>query len=140
MESLNEHIERMRSLIGSKHGVIKFLSEEDKPKEKDDSKSKDAEIQKQKEIQRKKEEEEKQRKKEEEDKKPEDTNKKEVEQPKDNLNKVISIEDELRLLDSDYDLDLAEELDDFIEDTFFDDDINPLKRKIIDLIKSREDF
>ena len=134
MESLNEHIERMRSLIGSKHGDIKFLFEEEKPKQKDDSKSKEIE------IQRKKEEEERQ--KETQRKKEEEANKKQIETPKDkeNTDTIISIEDELKLLEYDYDLDLAESLDNFIEDTFFDDDINPLKRKIIDLIKSQEDF
>lgn len=38
-----------------------------------------------------------------------------------------------------YDSDIAKDIDDLLEELLFDSDINPLKKKIIDLIKSREE-
>ncbi len=49
-----------------------------------------------------------------------------------------SIKSSLKKMDFDCDLDLAEDLDDFIDENFFEEDSEPLKKKIIDLFKSCE--
>ena len=59
-----------------------------------------------------------------------------IETPKPEKETKISIEDELDNLDCTYDEDLARDLDEYIEDNFFDEDVNNLKRKIVRLIKT----
>jgi hypothetical protein len=75
---------------------------------------------------------------EEDDKKKEEPK---IEAPKPEKEKEtkISIEDELENLNCTYDGDLARDLDEYIEDNFFDEDITNLKRKIVKLIKTCQD-
>ena len=49
-----------------------------------------------------------------------------------------TIKSSLKKMDMDCDLDLAEDLDNFIDENFFEEDSKPLKKKIIDLFKSCE--
>ena len=66
--------------------------------------------------------------------------KKAEENPEKENDDLISLKDEIEKYDDDYDLDIAEELDDLLYDTLPDDEINPIKIKIMELIKSQGNY
>jgi len=120
MKTLNEEIEKMRSLIKSKHGLIKPLVEQ----ETEDKKDEEEIAKKRKEEENKKKESEITKKRKEEEK-----NKGEEEDV------VKSLEYEL--WDFDCDMDAVLELDDFLKDSYIDDvDINKIKRLVVKIVKS----
>ena len=134
MKNLTEEINRMRNLISAKHGKINFLNESDDKKTED---KKEDENKKSEQLAAKKREEEMAAKKREED-----TPKKIEKQPEEDNDDddLISLKDEIEKYDDDYDIDVAEELDDLIYDLLPDDEINPIKRKIMELIKSQGNY
>ena len=75
----------------------------------------------------------------EDDEKKKEEPKIETPKPEKEKETKISIEDELENLDCTYDGDLARDLDEYIEDNFFDDEVTNLKRKIVKLIKTCRD-
>ncbi len=125
MKNLNEEIKRMRNLISAKHGRITFISEADEKKVEG---KKEDENKKSEQLAAKKREEEMAAKKREET--PE----------KENEVDLISLKDEIEKYDDDYDSEIAEELDDILYDILPDDEINPIKRKIMELIKSQGNY
>ncbi len=125
MKNLNEEIKRMRNLISAKHGRITFISEADEKKVEG---KKGDENKKSEQLAAKKREEEMAAKKREET--PE----------KENEVDLISLKDEIEKYDDDYDSEIAEELDDILYDILPDDEINPIKRKIMELIKSQGNY
>jgi hypothetical protein len=132
MKNLNEEINRMRNLISAKHGRITFISEADEKKVED---KKEDENKKSEQLASKKREEEMAAKKREEE--PEI---KKAEEKPEKEDDIISLKDEIEKYDDDYDLDIAEELDDLLYDTLPDDEINPIKIKIMELIKSQGNY
>jgi outer membrane biosynthesis protein TonB len=151
MKNLNEEINRMRNLISAKHGRITFISEADEKKvedKKEDENKKSEQLatkKREEEMAAKKREEEMAAKKREEEmaakkreEKPEI--KKAEEKPEKENDDLISLKDEIEKYDDDYDLDIAEELDDLLYDTLPDDEINPIKIKIMELIKSQGNY
>jgi len=143
MKNLNEEIKRMRNLISAKHGRITFISEADEKKvegKKEDENKKSEQLaakKREEEMAAKKREEEMAAKKREEEmaaKKREETPEKENEVD------LISLKDEIEKYDDDYDSEIAEELDDILYDILPDDEINPIKRKIMELIKSQGNY
>ena len=60
------------------------------------------------------------------------------EEPKKDEPMGPTIKSSLKKMDMDCDLDLAEDLDDFIDENFFEEDSKPLKKQIIALFKSCE--
>lgn len=142
MKNLTEEINRMRNLIFAKHGKINFLNESDDKKTED---KKEDENKKSEQLAAKKREEEMAAKKREEEmaaKKREEemATKKREKQPEEENDDLISLKDEIEKYDDDYDIDIAEELDDLIYDLLPDDEINPIKRKIMELIKSQGNY
>jgi len=152
MKNLTEEINRMRNLISAKHGKINFLNESDDKKtedKKEDENKKSEQLaakKREEEMAAKKREEEMAAKKREEEmaakKREEDTPKKIEKQPEEDNDDddLISLKDEIEKYDDDYDIDVAEELDDLIYDLLPDDEINPIKRKIMELIKSQGNY
>jgi hypothetical protein len=142
MKNLNEEINRMRNLISAKHGRITFISEADEKKVED---KKEDENKKSEQLATKKREEEMAAKKREEEmaakkREEEPEIKKAEEKPEEENDDLISLKDEIEKYDDDYDLDIAEELDDLLYDTLPDDEINPIKIKIMELIKSQGNY
>jgi hypothetical protein len=123
MKNLNEHISRMRSLIDSKHGIIKPMLKEDQELEK----KKEEDAKKQKELEQKKQEEKR--------KKEELLSKKDNEQKKVKVTYIDFISGLDKICD-DYDKDNAKDLEDFMEDNFTTEEQEQLKNKILNLIKS----
>jgi hypothetical protein len=141
MKNLNEEINRMRNLISAKHGRITFISEADEKKVED---KKEDENKKSEQLASKKREEEMAAKKREEEmaakKREEEPEIKKAEEKPEKEDDIISLKDEIEKYDDDYDLDIAEELDDLLYDTLPDDEINPIKIKIMELIKSQGNY
>jgi len=119
MKNLNEEIKRMRNLISAKHGRITFISEADEKKVEG---KKEDENKKSEQLAAKKREEEMAAKKREEEM------------------AAKKREEEIEKYDDDYDSEIAEELDDILYDILPDDEINPIKRKIMELIKSQGNY
>ena len=151
MKNLNEEINRMRNLISAKHGRITFISEADEKKvedKKEDENKKSEQLatkKREEEMAAKKREEEMAAKKREEEmaakkREEEPEIKKAEEKPEEENDDLISLKDEIEKYDDDYDLDIAEELDDLLYDTLPDDEINPIKIKIMELIKSQGNY
>ena len=130
MKNLNEELYKMKKLISAKHGKITFISEADEEKKSEAPKKEDEEKKKLEQLAAKKKEEEMI------SKKKESEPKKEPEKEEG----LINLKDEIEKYDDDYDLNIAEELDDLIYDLLPDDEINPIKRKIIELIKSQGNY
>jgi len=120
MKNLNEEIKRMRNLISAKHGRITFISEADEKKVEG---KKGDENKKSEQLAAKKREEEMA-----------------ATPEKENEVDLISLKDEIEKYDDDYDSEIAEELDDILYDILPDDEINPIKRKIMELIKSQGNY
>jgi outer membrane biosynthesis protein TonB len=150
MKNLNEEINRMRNLISAKHGRITFISEADEKKvedKKEDENKKSEQLaskKREEEMAAKKREEEMAAKKREEEmaakKREEEPEIKKAEEKPEKEDDIISLKDEIEKYDDDYDLDIAEELDDLLYDTLPDDEINPIKIKIMELIKSQGNY
>jgi outer membrane biosynthesis protein TonB len=153
MKNLNEEINRMRNLISAKHGRITFISEADEKKVEDKKSEQLASKKREEEMAAKKREEEMAAKKREEEmaakkreeemaakKREEEPEIKKAEEKPEKEDDIISLKDEIEKYDDDYDLDIAEELDDLLYDTLPDDEINPIKIKIMELIKSQGNY
>jgi hypothetical protein len=146
MKNLNEELYKMKKLISAKHGKITFISEADEEKKSEAPKKEDEEKKKLEQLAAKKKEEEEKKKLEQlaaKKKEEEMISKKKESEPKKEPEKeegLINLKDEIEKYDDDYDLNIAEELDDLIYDLLPDDEINPIKRKIIELIKSQGNY
>lgn len=129
MKTLNEEIKKMRSLIKSKHGLIMPLVEQKtEDKEKDNKKEEEEERKKELEITKKRKEEEERKK---EIKKTQEPKK------EDETLVLKNLEDEL--YDVDCDMEIVREMDDFLDDNFINiEDINKIKKFVIDIVKSCE--
>jgi outer membrane biosynthesis protein TonB len=131
----------MLNLIYANHGRITFISEADEKKVED---KKEDENKKSEQLASKKREEEMAAKKREEEmaakKREEEPEIKKAEEKPEKEDDIISLKDEIEKYDDDYDLDIAEELDDLLYDTLPDDEINPIKIKIMELIKSQGNY
>ena len=146
MKNLNDHLNRMRSLIESEHGKINFINEEEEKE--DDKKKVEAENKKKAEAEAKNKKAEAEAKKKRDDAEAEKKRSEvEVEKKRDEESKkknkefefvdIISLEEEIDNSNIICDIDMAIELDEYLDDLDLRaETIDKIKNKILDLVKS----